>query len=35
MAGSFEVTSDSAGTNTIQLDGVFDFRVPEGAREDC
>ncbi len=35
MAGSFEVNSDSAGTNTIQLEGVFDFRVAEGAREDC
>jgi len=35
MAGSFEVTSDSAGTNTIQLEGDFDFRVAEGAREDC
>ena len=35
MAGSFEVSSDSAGANTIQLEGVFDFRVAEGAREDC
>ena len=35
MVGSFEVTSDSAGTNTIQLEGDFDFRVAEGAREDC
>ena len=35
MAGSFEVTSDSAGTSSIQLDGVFDFYVAEGAREDC
>lgn len=35
MAGSFEVTSDSAGTSSIQLEGVFDFRVAEGAREDC
>ena len=35
MAGGFEVTSGSAGTSSINLEGVFDFRVPEGAWEDC
>ena len=35
MAGNFDVNSDSAGTGSIHLEGVFDFSVPEGAWEDC
>ena len=34
MAGSFDVTTDSMGTE-IHLQGTFDLLVPESAREDC